>query len=101
MSASVCSCESCEKAKTTRSIVALLHELEQLVGPPELDAGELVALLERLVVDDADEADAVLGVQEVLACDQLADVAAADDDRVLDVGRAAPHDRCGRSRVRR
>ncbi len=72
--------------------LALLHELEQLVGPPELDAGELVALLERLVIDDADETDAVFGVQQVLACDQLTYVAAADDDRVLHVGRAAPHD---------
>ena len=72
MRASVCSCESCEKAKTTRSTWRCSHELEQLVGPPELDARQLVALLERLVVDDAEQPDAVLGMQQVLARDQLA-----------------------------
>ena len=64
---------------------ALLDELEQLVRVPQLDPGQLVALLEGMIVDDPDQADPVLRVQEVLPCDQLADVAAADHDRVLHV----------------
>ncbi len=70
----------------------LLDELEQLVRVPQLDPGQLVALLEGMVVDDPDQADPVLRVQEVLPCDQLADVAAADHDRVLHVRGAAADD---------
>ena len=41
-------------------------------------------------VDEADEVDPVLGVLEELARDELADVAGADDDRVLEVGELMP-----------
>ena len=72
--------------------LALLHALEQLVRVPELDAHQLVALLEGLVVDDAEQPDAVLGMHQVLPRDQLADMAAADHDGVLDVRGTAAHD---------
>ena len=44
----------------------------------------------RVRVDEADEVDAVLGVLQELPRRELPDVAGADDDRVLEVERAAP-----------
>ena len=64
-------------------------ELREPVGRAEdaqvLDLG---AARLRLRVDEADEVDAVLGVLEDLAPQQLADVAGPDDDAVLDVREA-------------
>ena len=51
-----------------------------------------MALL-RPRVDEADEVEAVLGVAQELARDALADVARADDDRVLQVERVPAADR--------
>ena len=45
-----------------------------------------LAPLLRLVVDEPDEVDPVLGVLQDLAADQLPDISRADDDGVLDVG---------------
>ena len=44
----------------------------------------------RLVVDEAHEVDAVFGVLEQLARDELANVPGADDDGVLDIGEGSP-----------
>ena len=55
-------------------------------APRSVELVEVGAPLLRLAVDEADEVDPVLGVLEQLARDDLADVAGADDDRVLQVG---------------
>ena len=69
--------------------VEQLHELAQLVRPTQhRQVVEIVAPLLGLRVDEPDEIDAVLVVVEDLARGQLADVAGADDDRVLQVRRA-------------
>src|SRR5215211_5921401 len=44
----------------------------------------------RTVVDEPDEVDPVLRVLKKLATDELPDIARADDDGVLDVGRSPP-----------
>ena len=49
--------------------------------------------LGRVVVDEADDVEAVLGMLEELLRDQLADAARSDDQRVLDVGRRSSHER--------
>ena len=50
----------------------------------------------RPVVDEADEVDAVLGVLQDLARDELAHLAGADNDRVLHIGDSRAADRaCG------
>ena len=69
-------------------------DLGQAVGRP--DEGEVLELgppWPRMRVDEADEIDAVLGVLKKLASSELADIAGADDDRVLEVERTAPRDR--------
>ena len=81
--------------------VEQLHELPQLLRAAQhRQMIEIVAPLLGLGVDEADEIDAVLVVVEDLARGQLAHVAGADDDRVLQVGRApvarAAGDRPGR-----
>ena len=53
----------------------------------------LVRPLLRVAVDEADEVEAVFGVLPELLRHELADVARADDDRVLDVGEMLPRDR--------
>ena len=51
---------------------------------------------QRVVVDESEDVDAVLGVLGELAVDELADPAGADDHRVLDVRQPAPGERsCG------
>ena len=55
----------------------------------------VVAALLRVVVDEADRVDPVLGVLEQLPADELPDRAGADDDAVLDERDAAPRDQPG------
>ena len=59
------------------------------------ELAETLAALARTVVDEADHVDAELGMLQQLARDPLADVAGADDDRVLDVRVGPPHDGTG------
>ena len=54
---------------------------------------ELGAPRPRVRVDEADEIDAVLRVLKELARSELADVAGADDDRVLKIERTASRNR--------
>ena len=69
-------------------------DLGQAVGrPDEREVLELGPARPRVRVDEADEVDAVLRVLEELPRRELADVAGADDDRVLEVERTAPGDR--------
>ena len=63
-----------------------------------LELGPAVA---RMRVDEADEVDAVLGVLQELARGELADVTGAEDDRVLEIERAAPRNRAGEPAERR
>ena len=65
------------------------------------EIADVVAPLLRLRVDEADEPDPVLGMLLELAGDQLADVAGADDDRVLHVDRAAARNRPAAARAER
>ena len=62
-------------------------------GADEREVLELGPARPRVRVDEADEVDAVLRVLEELPRRELADVAGADDDRVLQVERTAPRDR--------
>ncbi len=74
-------------------------DLGQPIGRP--DEGEVLELgpaRPRVRVDEADEVDAVLRVLEELPRRELADVAGADDDRVLEVERTAPRDRAREAR---
>ncbi len=87
MSSSVSSCSCCEKATITRSTSSALDELRQLLGRAEHgQVAEALLALARVLVDEADHVDPVLGVLQQLARDLLPDVAGADDERVLDVG---------------
>ena len=80
-----------ENATITRSTSSSADELGSSLGRAEQrQVGQVVAALLRARVDEADEVDAVLGVLQQLARDELADLAGADDDRVLEVGDAAP-----------
>ena len=73
-------------------------DLGQAVGrSDECQVLELGTARPRMRVDEADEIDAVLGVLEELPRSQLADVAGADDDRVLEVERTAPRARARKS----
>ena len=80
-----------EKAITTRSTSSRLTSgTTSAVGPSNGTVREVVTPRARMVVDEADDVDAVLGMLAQLARDELTDVARADDDRVLDVHDAAP-----------
>ena len=69
-------------------------DLRQAVGrSDERQVLELGPSRPRVRVDEADEVDAVLRVLEELPSRELADVAGAEDDRVLKVERTAPRDR--------
>ena len=70
--------------------VEQVHDRREPLGRTEQrDVFESGIRLLRLSVDEADEVDAVLGMLLELPRDLLADVTCADDDRVLDVLRAA------------
>ena len=85
------SVDSFEKAKITRSTSSSRTSSASCSGAPRSARWSRSSLPRlRLGVDEADEVDAVLGVLEQLARHELADVAGADDDRVLEVGDAAP-----------
>src|SRR4051794_15741215 len=62
-----------------------LDDLAQPVGRPEDGEvlGQVVAPHLGAAVDEADDVEAVLRMLEELAGDQLADVAGAEDERVL------------------
>ncbi len=72
---------------------------EPLRRADEREMVELGPARPRVRVDEADEVDAVLRMLEQLPRRQLADVARADDDRVLEVQRAAPGDRARDARA--
>ncbi len=74
---------------------------ETLGRPEERQVLELGPARTRMCVDEADEVDAVLRVLQELPCGELADVAGADDDRVLEVERTAPRGRAGDAARRR
>ena len=79
----------------------LLDDLADLLRRPENGhVPEVAALFPGLGIDEADEVDAVLGMLEELATDQLTDLAGSDDDRILDVRRLATRE-CPGSRSRR
>ena len=81
---------SSENATTTRSTSNIAHDVGEPVGRPEKrHVRELRAHLARVVVDETDDVDPVLGVLEELSRDELPDVTRAHDDRVLDVERLA------------
>ena len=98
------SVSSCELAARTRRRRARRRALRTSCGsslrrPRTRHAGRgRCAQLPRLGVDEADEVDPVLGVLEQLARDELADVAGADDDGVLEVRGLRRQQRCGRRR---
>ena len=67
------------------------HDLRQVVEPPEERALlEIGPRRPRLVVDEAHEIDAVLGVLLELSRDALPDVSCADDHGVLHVVESSP-----------
>src|SRR5204863_1324408 len=68
-------------------------DLDEVVDTSEHgDSTDVAPQVLRLRVGEADEIDAVLGMLEDLAGDQLPDVAGADDHGVLDVAGAATDD---------
>ena len=70
--------------------VVLTDDRRQLGGCSEhADPAEVAPQLLRIGIDEADDVDAVLLVLEKLPRDQLADVARADDDGVLNERGAA------------
>ena len=75
--------------RSTRSTSSCRDESRQLLGRPE--HGQIAEPRRRRSVgsrvDEADDVDAVLGVLEELAGDELPDLAGADDDGVLEVAR--------------
>ncbi len=86
----------------TRSMSSTRDDLgEAIRRPDEREVLELGPPRPRVRVDEADEVDAVLRVLQELARRELADVAGADDDRVLEVERAAPRDRAREPASRR
>ena len=81
---------SSENATTTRSTsCSRTISSRRSGGPSTGTSSEVGAHPPRRGVDEADQPDAVLAVLHQLARDELADVAGADDHRVLDVRRAA------------
>ena len=90
---SVSVCGARENATITRSTSSAPHEPRELADVAEHgELFEIVVPHARMLVDEAHEVDAVLGVLQQLARDLLADVSCADDDRVLDVRVGAPAD---------
>ena len=90
------SSDSFEKATMTRSTSSSRTISGSCVRRAEEgQVLEIDARLAGLGVDEADEIEAVLRVLEQLARDELADVAGADDDGVLEVEDAPPADRPG------
>ena len=101
-SASVPSFDSPEKATITRSTSSCETSLGRSSGVPRIVRfSRSGAARLRVGVDEADEVDAVLRVLQDLARDQLADVAGADDDRILLVRDAAADDATRDRAVRR
>ncbi len=86
---------SFENATITRSTSSKADELRQAIracrGRVRCSSSDAAIL--RLGVDEADEVDPVLGMLQDLAAEQLADVAGADDDAVLNVREAQPRGR--------
>ena len=81
--------------------IELLDQLGQIARPAQdALAAEVVSQDARAAVDEPDEIDAVLGMLEELAADELADVAGADDECVLDVRAAAAAERSSEQRGR-
>ena len=79
---------SFENATITRSTGARRRADWSSSSPPSVATSAISApALARLVVDEADELEPVLGVLLDLARDELADMAGADDDRAHGVGR--------------
>ena len=71
--------------------VECAHDLGQRVARPEKrNVLELGPASRRVVIDEADDVDAVLRVLEQLPGDHLADLAGADDHRVLQVEDTLP-----------
>ena len=67
--------------------VVVPDDLGQIGGLAEdRQVAEVLVALARVLVDEADHVDAVLGVVEQLPRDPLPDVARPDDQRVLRVG---------------
>ena len=93
-SASVPSFVSPENATITRSTSSSETSCGRSSGVPRIVRSPMsVRRLLRIRVDEADDVDAVLGVLQDLAADQLADVACTDDHRVLLIRDAATDDR--------
>src|SRR3954451_23603468 len=68
------------------------HDLGDLSRRPEdRQLLDVVADLLRLRIDEAEHAEAELGVLEELPRDELPDLAGPDDDRLLRVRRAPPN----------
>ena len=73
--------------------LAVADKLRQLVERAEYpDVAEVCTQPQRLLVDQAEQAKPIFTVLTDLARDQLPDLAGADDDRVLDVGRRTQAD---------
>ena len=75
----------------TRSTSSSRNESRKPVGLAE--EGEMPDVLPphfRICIDEADQVDAVFGMLEQLAGDQLPDVSSANDDRVLEVRDVPP-----------
>ena len=78
------------------------HNVDDLLEPAkQRDLVEVGAQILRLRIHEADEFDPELRMLLELPADKLADIAGADDDRVLDVARVSPGDpsrdgSCGR-----
>ncbi len=66
---------------------------EVVEAPEHRQVGDLRATVARVLVDEAEEPDAVLGVMLDLPRDKLADIASPDNDAVLRVDVHLAHDR--------
>src|SRR6266704_2509845 len=72
------------------------HDLRQLLGKAEhRQVMQITSALLGRSVHESEQIDPVLRMLEELSPDQLADVARADDDRSLEIGRLPPRERTG------
>jgi hypothetical protein len=70
-----------------------VDDLVELVCSTENgERSEVFAAFFGVVVDEADDLESVFGMSEELLRDQLADVACAQDDRLLAIGAPAPNE---------
>ena len=96
ITSSVCSSESVGERDHDAMRGVCANELGKVVGrADQLERPCSVGGRAVAAVDEADDLEAVLGMLADLAVEELRNIARADDDHVLDVGRVPPADYAG------